>query len=151
MDLVKCKDNNFKPLSKLCAIYLLHRVFKEFDMDENEISKRIINCSINIHRELGPGLLESVYENILAHELRKNGLNVQQQKTIPVIYDQVTINEGFRADLIVNDKVIVEVKSVKELEPVHSKQLLTYLKFSNKKLGLLLNFNKALLKGLVYG
>ena len=107
-------------------------------MNENEISEIIIECSIRIHKQLGPGLLESVYEKVLAYELIKKGLNVKQQIPIPIKYENIVFDEGFRADLIVNDKVIVELKSIKNFEEVHSKQLLTYLRLADKKLGLLL-------------
>ncbi len=115
-------------------------------MNENEISSIIIECAIKVHTLLGPGLLESVYERTLSYELVNKGLFVECQKPIPLIYDNIEIGEAFRADIIVNDKVIIEIKSVDELNPVHYKQLQTYLKLSDKKLGLLINFNKKLLK-----
>ncbi len=115
-------------------------------MTENEISKIIINCSIDIHKELGPGLLESVYEIILAFELENNGLKVDRQKIIPISYKGLNFIEAFRADIIVNNSVIIEIKSVEKLSKAHAKQLLTYLRLTNKKLGLLLNFGEALLK-----
>ena len=115
-------------------------------MTENAISKIIVQSAIKIHTRLGPGLLESVYEKILAHELTSRGLEVEQQKYIPIIYDELIIEAAFRADIIVNDKVILEIKSVKELEPVHYKQLLTYLRLTDRKLGLLLNFNTELMR-----
>ncbi|MCK4798363.1 MAG: GxxExxY protein, partial [Spirochaetes bacterium] len=115
-------------------------------MTENEISKIIINCSIDIHKELGPGLLESVYEIILAFELENNGLKVDRQKIIPISYKGLNFIEAFRADVIVNNSVIIEIKSVEKLSKAHAKQLLTYLRLTNKKLGLLLNFGEALLK-----
>lgn len=115
-------------------------------MKENELTDIIIECSIKIHKILGPGLLESVYEKILAYELEKKGLNVECQVPIQIKYENKIFNEGFRADIIVNDKIILEIKSIANFDPVHYKQLLTYLKLTNKKLGLLLNFNKELLK-----
>ena len=115
-------------------------------MNENEISKIIIDCAIKIHKKLGPGLLESVYEKILSYELKKKNLKVEQQVSIPIEYENITFKEGFRADIIINNKVIIEVKSVKALDPVHHKQVLTYLKLADKKLGLLLNFNDELMK-----
>ena len=115
-------------------------------MNENEISKIIIDCAIKIHKKLGPGLLESVYEKILSYELKKKNLKVKQQVSIPIEYENITFKEGFRADIIINNKVIIEVKSVKALDPVHHKQVLTYLKLADKKLGLLLNFNDELMK-----
>lgn len=115
-------------------------------MKEDEIAKLTLDASFHIHRELGPGLLESVYETVLAHELRKMGLNVQTQVNIPFKWDQLTFGQGFRADIIIERKVIIEVKSVERLAAVHPKQLLTYLKLTKIKLGLLLNFNEELLK-----
>ena len=115
-------------------------------MTENELSKIIVNACYQIHVELGPGLLESVYEEILFFELTKKGLNVSRQKEIPVIWKGIKMNIGFRTDLIINDKVIIELKSVEKLAPVHPKQLLTYLKITNIKLGLLINFNEKLIK-----
>ena len=115
-------------------------------MHENEITDKIINCAIKVHKLLGPGLLESVYEKVLAYEMKKHNLHVEIQKSIPIKYEDIVFEQGFRADLVVDDKVIIELKSVKNLEPVHAKQLLTYLRLTNKKLGLLLNFNEVLLK-----
>lgn len=116
-------------------------------MDINDISGLIIFHSIEIHKRLGPGLFESVYEEILYYELTKNaGLSVQRQQPIPLIYDELQIPEAFKADLIVEEKIIVELKSVKELANVHKKQLLTYLKLTGLQLGLLINFNESLLK-----
>ncbi len=115
-------------------------------MNENEISEIIIKCAIKVHKKLGPGLLESVYEKVLAYELRKNGLEVKEQLSIPIKYENMIFNDGFRADLIVNDKVIVELKSIKDFENIHFKILLTYLRLTSLKLGLLINFNKELLK-----
>lgn len=115
-------------------------------MRENEISAIIVNKAYEIHVELGPGLLEAVYEEILCHELTKAGLSVVRQKIIPVIWDGLTMDIGFRADLIVEDMVIIEIKSVEKVSPVHPKQLLTYLKISDMKLGLLINFNERLIK-----
>jgi GxxExxY protein len=115
-------------------------------MTENEISKIIVNTSYNIHCKLGPGLLESVYEEILYYELQKFGFVVKRQKAIPVIWKELEMKLGFRADLIVENKVIVELKSVETIAPVHPKQLLTYLKLTGLKLGLLINFNENLIK-----
>ena len=115
-------------------------------MIENEISAIIVNKAYEIHVELGPGLLEAVYEEILCHELKKAGLSVVRQKIIPVIWDGLKMDIGFRADLIVEDLVIIEIKSVEKISPVHPKQLLTYLKISDMKLGLLINFNERLIK-----
>ena len=124
-------------------------------MTENELSKIIVDISYKIHTRLGPGLLESVYEAILYHELTKKGLKVERQKPIPVIWDDIHLDIGFRSDLIVEDKVIIEIKSVEKISNVHLKQLLTYIKITNLKLGLLINFNEALIKNgikrVVYG
>ena len=99
-----------------------------------------------MHVKLGPGLLESAYEVVLTHELRKRGLSVARQQTIPLVYDELRLDEGFRADLIVNDHVLIELKSVETIHPVHKKQLLTYLRLSGRRLGLLINFGEALIK-----
>lgn len=115
-------------------------------MHENDISGIIIDCAIKIHKVLGPGLLESVYSAALAYELKKRGLEVVIEQPIPVIYEAVKLEVGFRADLIVENKVVVEIKSIEAIAPVHGKILLTYLRLTNKKLGLLINFNVALLK-----
>lgn len=115
-------------------------------MTENYLSNIIVNTAYKIHIKLGPGLLEVVYEEILFYELIRQGLKVERQKEIPVIWDGQRMNIGFRADLIIEDKVIVELKSVENISPVHPKQLLTYLKVSNLKLGLLINFNEKLIR-----
>jgi GxxExxY protein len=115
-------------------------------MTENELSKIIVDVSYKIHTRLGPGLLESVYEAILYHELTKKGLIVERQKPIPVIWDGVHLDIGFRSDLIVEEKVIIEIKSVETISNVHLKQLLTYIRVTDLKLGLLINFNEALIK-----
>ncbi|MEK8022008.1 MAG: GxxExxY protein [Candidatus Parabeggiatoa sp.] len=115
-------------------------------MHENQIAKQIVDTAYNIHVKLGPGLLESVYEVVLANELKKRGLFVERQKPIPIHYEEITFEEGFRADLIVDNLVIVELKSVETVIPVHKKQLLTYLRLADKRLGLLINFGSALFK-----
>ena len=115
-------------------------------MTENEIAAIIVDVAYRIHKQLGPGLLESVYEAIMAYELRKRGLRVLQQQALPVIHEEVRMDVGFRADLIVEGKVIVEIKSLEVLAPVHKKQLLTYLRVADKRLGLLINFGAALIK-----
>ncbi|MCU0333397.1 MAG: GxxExxY protein [Ignavibacteriaceae bacterium] len=115
-------------------------------MPENEIAKIVVDCCYKIHTTLGPGLFESVYEKALIYELEKRGLNFEQQKGIPVYYDNVKMEMGFRADIIVENKVILELKSQEVLAPVHSKQLLTYLRVTGLKLGLLINFGEALIK-----
>ena len=115
-------------------------------MNENEIGGIIVDCAVKIHRELGPGLLESVYEIVLAHELESRGLRVRRQVSIPIRYQGIYFEEGFRADLIVEGKVIIKLKSVETILKVHSKQVLTYLKLTDMKLGYLLNFGEALMK-----
>ncbi len=115
-------------------------------MTENELSKIIVNSCYQIHTRLGPGLFESVYEQILEYELIKEGLFIQRQHPIPVIWDDQKLDQGFRADIIVENKVIIEIKSIEGIAPVHQKQLLTYLRLTNLKLGLLVNFNNALIK-----
>ena len=115
-------------------------------MSENELSKIIVDCCYRIHVELGPGLFESVYEHILFHELVKENLSVTSQQAIPVVWDDMKMDQGFRADLIVEKKVLIEIKSVEAIAPVHQKQVLTYLKLTGLKLGLLVNFNEDRIK-----
>ena len=116
-------------------------------MNENELSKIVLDVAFDIHTKLGPGLFESVYETVMAYELiHEYGLNVQRQKPIPVIWKGVKLDLGFRSDLIVNNRLLVELKSIEGLAPVHAKQVLTHIKLVNIKLGLLINFNEALLK-----
>jgi len=115
-------------------------------LTENELAKIIVDLCIKIHRTLGPGLLESVYEAALVYELKKLGITASRQVDVPLVYDEIDIDVGFRADVIVDDKVIVEIKSIENVIPVHKKQLLTYLKLSGRKLGLLANFNVELMK-----
>ncbi len=115
-------------------------------MTYNEITGAVIDTAIQIHRKLGPGLLESVYSSVLAYELRKKGFDVQTERPIPVIWDEIQLELGFRADLIVNRLVLVEVKSVEAIHPVHKKQLQTYLRLTDTHVGLLINFNVELLK-----
>jgi len=115
-------------------------------MNENELSAIIVDCCFRIHTKLGPGLLESVYEEILCYELREIGIYYTRQTGIPVYYNELILELGFRADIIVEEKVIIEIKSIESIAPVHKKQLLTYLKLTGLKLGLLVNFNAALIK-----
>lgn len=115
-------------------------------MTENAIAKIVVDSCYQIHTRLGPGLLESVYEAVLEYELKKRGMSVERQVGIPVVYDAVRLEEGFRADLIVDRKVILELKSLEETAPIHRKQLLTYLKLSDNRLGLLINFGSPLIK-----
>jgi GxxExxY protein len=115
-------------------------------MTENEIATIIVDAALRIHKTLGPGLLESVYQAVLDFELKKRGLRVAQQVGLPVHYEGINLELGFRVDLIVGDKVIIEIKSIETLAPVHKKQLLTYLRLMNLRLGLLINFNVELIK-----
>ena len=115
-------------------------------MIENEIAKVIVDCALRVHRELGPGLLESTYEACLYYELTQAGLTVESQKALPVVYNEVKLDCGYRIDLFVENKVVVEIKSVDALNDIHLAQILTYLKLSRCKLGLLINFNVKLLK-----
>lgn len=115
-------------------------------MTENEIGREIVDSAVKIHRALGPGLLESVYEVVLAHELTTRGLQVQRQLVVPIICEGIRSDEAFRADLVVNGLVIVEIKSVENLNNAHLKQVLTYLRLTGLKLGFLLNFAEALMK-----
>jgi GxxExxY protein len=115
-------------------------------MTENELAKIIVVLSVKIHKTLGPGLLESVYEAALVYELKKLGIPVENQLGIPVTYDEIKMDVGFRAELVVDNKLIVELKSIENLMPVYKKQLLTYLKLSKMKLGILANFNVDLMK-----
>jgi GxxExxY protein len=115
-------------------------------MKENEIGSIIVDCAVELHRNLGPGLLETVYEVTLARALERRGLAVQRQVAVPIEYQGETFSEGFRADLIVGDLVIVELKSIERVTPAHKKQLLTYLRLTGLKLGYLLNFGEALMR-----
>lgn len=115
-------------------------------MHENEIAREIIDAAYHIHCMLGPGLLESVYEIILAHELRKRGLHVERQVPVVIVWDNITFEEGYRVDLIVEGKVIVELKSKEHVLPVDKKQVLTHLRLCDKRLGLLINFGEELIK-----
>ena len=118
----------------------------EAQRDLNNISGQIVDAAVHVHMRLGPGLLESVYERVLAYELEKRGLAVERQVPVPITYDDIRFEEGFRADLIVEKSVIVELKSVETMAPVHGKQLLTYLRLMDCRLGLLINFGAPLLK-----
>jgi GxxExxY protein len=115
-------------------------------MTENDIGRIVVDAAVAVHRELGPGLLESVYEVILAYELGKRGLSVKRQVPIPIRYKQIAFEEAFRADLVVEDKIIIELKSIEHVSEAHKKQLLTYLRLTGCKLGFVLNFGEALMK-----
>ena len=110
-------------------------------MSEKEISSKIIGAAIEVHKQLGPGLLESTYETCLAYELKQMELDVKQQQALPVVYKEVKLDAGYRIDLLIENKVIIEIKSVEALADIHTAQLLTYLKLKDLKLGLLINFN----------
>lgn len=115
-------------------------------MEENKIGTEVVDAAIKVHSALGPGLLESVYETILASELQNRGLRIERQVSVPIIYNNIKFEEGFRADIIIENKVILELKSVEQLSKVHHKQLFTYLKLREIKLGYLLNFGASLMK-----
>jgi len=115
-------------------------------MDINHITEAIIGCAIKVHKELGPGLLESAYEECLVYELKQTGLNAERQVPIPVVYKDIKLDCGYRADVLVENKVIIELKTVDAIAPVHEAQILTYLKFAKKEVGLLINFNVTILK-----
>ena len=116
------------------------------DLPHNQITAAIIEVAVDIHRKLGPGLLESVYQKILAYELKKRGFEVLEEHPIPVSWENIKLETGFRADLIVNNRIIVELKSITQIAPVHKKQLLTYLCIADMQVGLLINFGEELLK-----
>jgi GxxExxY protein len=115
-------------------------------MELNEITDKIIGCAIKVHNALGPGLIESAYEVCLAHEINKQGLGVQTQVALPVIYDNIKLDAGYRLDLLVEQRVVLELKAVERLIPIHEAQLLSYLKLNRLPLGLLINFNVRLLR-----
>ncbi len=115
-------------------------------MELNELTEKIIGCAIKVHRELGPGLLESAYEVCSVHELRKAGLSVEKQVPVPIIYDGIALDACYQLDVVVENAVILELKPVERIMPIHEAQLLTYLKLTNRKLGLIINFNTQLLK-----
>ena len=115
-------------------------------MNENDLSTIIIGCALDIHKELGPGLLENAYHQCLLYKLRKEGLKVESEKPMPIVYEEVKLDCGYRIDLLVEDKVVIEIKSVEELNNIHLAQTLTYVKMGDYKLGLLINFNVKLLQ-----
>jgi len=115
-------------------------------MTTNEITQKIIGCAIEVHKKLGPGLLESAYEECLAYELTSKGLSIRRQQPIPVVYKEIKLDCGYRIDILVENTVVIELKVVDEFNPVHIAQILTYLKFSKMKFGLLINFNVTVLK-----
>jgi GxxExxY protein len=115
-------------------------------MEINDITSKIIGCAIEVHKSLGPGLLESAYEECLAYELIKAGISIKRQLPTPIVYKEVKLECGYRIDILAEDSVLIELKVVDEFNPVHEAQILTYLKFSNKSVGLLINFNVTVLK-----
>ncbi|MBN2347786.1 MAG: GxxExxY protein [Bacteroidales bacterium] len=115
-------------------------------MTENEISNKIIGCAIEVHKQLGPGLLESAYQECLYYELKLLGLKVQKEIPMPIVYKDVKLDHGYRIDLLVEERVVIEIKTVEFLNEVHTAQILTYLRLGNYRLGLLLNFHVAILK-----
>ena len=119
---------------------------KLINMEINQITEKIIGCAIEVHKQLGPGLLESAYEECLFYEIINSGLNVKKQLTLPLVYKEIKLDAGYRIDLIVEDQVIVEIKSVDALAEIHKAQLMTYMKLANVKVGLLMNFNVTRLK-----
>jgi GxxExxY protein len=121
-------------------------ILNAIEMSENEISKIVFDCALKVHRNLGPGLLESSYEACLYYELEKTGLRVQKQRGLPLVYEEVKLELGYRVDLLIENKVVVEVKAVEALNDIHLAQVLTYLKLLDCKLGLLINFNVVLIK-----
>ena len=133
-----------------CGIILSNEIVqkpqKAKSMTENEISSKIIGCAIKVHKSLGPGLLESAYQECLFYELKKCGMSVKKQFPMPLTYEEVQLDFGYRLDLLVEDRVVVEIKSVESLNDVHMAQTLTYMKLGEYKLGLLINFNVTLLK-----
>ena len=116
------------------------------DANIEGVGREIIDCGLRVHQTLGPGLLESAYETCLAYEFTCRGLNVRRQVALPIIYDGITLDAGYRIDILVEDAVIVEIKAIDLLQPIHQAQLLTYLKLSGRRLGYLMNFNVALFK-----
>jgi len=115
-------------------------------MEINQITEKIIGCAIEVHKTLGPGLLESAYEECLSYELQNAGLKIDRQVAVPVIYKDIKLECGYRVDILVENLVVIELKSIEAFAPVHEAQILTYMKFANKNIGLLINFNVTLLK-----
>jgi GxxExxY protein len=123
-----------------------YNLFSCCDMEDDKLCTMILAAAFRVHSRLGPGLLESVYQRALAYELTKGGLSVQVQKSVPIVYDELLFDEGYRADLVVEKRVLIELKSVEKLLPVHAKQVLTYIRLADLRLGYLLNFGEAQLK-----
>jgi GxxExxY protein len=127
-------------------VYAEFGINKLYSMTENELSRIVFDCALKVHQNLGPGLLESAYEECLYYELRKTGLLIEKQKPLPLVYESIKLDIGYRVDLMIENRLILELKSVEALNDIHFAQLLTYLKLSNCKLGLLINFNVTLIK-----
>ena len=125
---------------------ILYLSYKLFMQEENRISREVVDAALKLHRHFEPGIYESVYEPVLVYELTKRNLTTRQQTPVPLVYEGLTFDVGFKTDVVVNDLVILELKSVEKLEPVHFKQLLTYLRLTRLRLGLLINFGENLLK-----
>ena len=142
---ITCNADDYPKVAKN-ALKEMHRQVGNLRINENRIATVIVDTCFKIHTTLAAGLFESVYEEILSYELQEAGFQVTRQKAIPVIWKELKMEIGFRADLIINNKVIIEIKSVEHVLPVHKTQLLTYLKLTDLKLGLLVNFNEALIK-----
>ena len=132
--------------SKVITFWLINHYRVKLAMHYNEISTEVIGCAIRVHRKLGPGLLESTYQKCLIYELIKIGLDVKSEVAQPIIYDNIKLKHGYRLDLLIDDKVVIELKATESLTNVHFSQLYTYLKLGGYKLGLLINFNVELLK-----
>jgi len=139
-------NNNSEVVKKRISAFPLRPSRLKKKMTENEIGKIVIDSALKVHKELGPGLLESTYEACLLYELQCKGLKVVSQKALPVVYKEVKLDCGYRIDLLIEDKVVIEVKSVEALNEIHMAQILTYLRLSNCRLGYLINFNVVLLK-----
>ena len=149
MDLICAESRTFATWREIIRSgrrNFLAKAQRLYGMTENEISKVFVDSALTVHRELGPGLLETVYEVTLAHELKQRGLNVQRQVPVPTKYRGVVFDEAFRADIVVDEKVIIELKSVERVIEAHKKQVQTYLRLPGCKLGFLLNFSEALMK-----
>ncbi len=142
--------STLRPQNEKYAKNAKKKTIKSTTVNENDISYKVIGAAIEIHKSIGPGLLESAYENALAYDLKNMGFEVKQQVPMPFIYKEIKQEVGYRLDLLVNNKLIIEVKAVEALAPVHYAQLLTYLKLSGLKLGLLINFNTKTLKNNIH-
>ena len=131
-------------LVKIIVSFVVRK--KQCIMTENQISKIVFEAALKVHKALGPGLLENAYEECLFYELKKSGLKVEKQKALPLIYEEVKLEMGYRVDIIIEDKFIIEIKAVEALNDIHLAQILTYLKLADCKLGMLINFNVTLIK-----